>query len=112
MDFRTAFFTFCLEILKEFMKMYRRESPSQSIEYNFSFAEYTPETQQFIHRVIHQALNRSQTDNLRFTFDDSPRTSERTDSPHIGETSDSPHIGETSDSPRMGETSVRRRNGC
>ncbi|GFW12961.1 hypothetical protein TNCV_3328931 [Trichonephila clavipes] len=78
MDLQTALFTFCLDILKEFLKMYRRESPSRFIEYNFSFAEYTPETQEFIHRMIQQAQNRSQpTDNLRFMFDDSPRTRER-----------------------------------
>ncbi|GFY77139.1 hypothetical protein TNIN_274521 [Trichonephila inaurata madagascariensis] len=122
MDIQTAFFTLCLEVLKEFLKMYRRQSPSRSIEYNFSFAEYTPETQQFIHQVIQHAHNRSQTtDNLRFTFDDSPRTSERSDSPRMRDRSDSPRMrdrsdspprmGETSDSPRMGETFIKRRNG-
>ncbi|GFR10128.1 hypothetical protein TNCT_516821 [Trichonephila clavata] len=74
MDLQTALFAFCLDIFKEILNMYRKESPSRSVEYYFSFAEYTPERQQFIERVIQHAHNRSlTTDNLRFTFDDSPR---------------------------------------
>ncbi|GFV27891.1 hypothetical protein TNCV_1841631 [Trichonephila clavipes] len=72
MDLR-AVISFSLDILKEFLQMYRRESPSRSIEYNFSFVEYTPEKQRFIHEKIEFAYNRSlSSDNLRFTFDDSP----------------------------------------
>ncbi|GFY39074.1 hypothetical protein TNIN_323321 [Trichonephila inaurata madagascariensis] len=77
MDLR-AVIGFSLDILKEFLQMYRRESPSRSIEYNFNFAKYTPEEQRFIHENIEFAYNRSlSSDNLRFTFDDSPRMLER-----------------------------------
>ncbi|GFR28327.1 hypothetical protein TNCT_527411 [Trichonephila clavata] len=86
MDLR-ALVGFSLDILKELLQMYRarRESPSRSIEYNFSFVEYTPEKQQFIRERIEFAYNRSlSSDNLRFTFDDSSRMLERSGSKRNG----------------------------
>ncbi|GFS71075.1 hypothetical protein NPIL_697611 [Nephila pilipes] len=69
MDIQTIFrksYDFVTEWLKKygFVRTTRR-----LIEYNFDFADYLPENQQYIQNLIDQAYNRAgKEDNLRFTF--------------------------------------------
>ncbi|GFT46016.1 hypothetical protein NPIL_260031 [Nephila pilipes] len=64
MDFRT-FVTRSWTYLKELHNMFRR----RLIEYNFNFADYPPENQQYTQNLIDHAYNRAgKEDDLRFTF--------------------------------------------
>ncbi|GFT96520.1 hypothetical protein NPIL_361521 [Nephila pilipes] len=64
MDFRT-YVTRSWNYLKELHNWFRR----RLIEYNFDFAEYPPENQQYTQNLIDQAYNRAgKEDDLRFTF--------------------------------------------